>query len=153
MLLIFFCNFGLLLLASESFDFVLEGGGAFLTGGVFLTAAWPFFGLLAGEEEGAGGFLATGGGFFDLGGATFAFFLEFGGSFFTGEESAELELVLEALVLVFFFWGEGLAVEAWEVSVSELLESLSEEEDEELLLLLELESSVLDCKIEINVIH
>ena len=143
-LLIFCWSFGLLLLASE--PFVLDGGGGcFLIGVLFLGAG--FFCPFLGEAAAGGVFLAGAGLLACLEAGTFAgFFFLFSSFFFTGDESAELELVLEALVRAPFFWAKDLFAEAWELSVSELLlESLSDEEDDEellLLLLLELESSV-----------
>lgn len=120
-----------------------------MTGVLFLGLAF-FCPLLAGA---AGGVFLTGvglAGCLGVGAAFVGFFLVAASFFFTGEESAELELVLEALVRPPFFWTEGLGAEACELSESELLlESLSEEEEDEdedesllLLLLLELDSSV-----------
>lgn len=138
MLRIFFCNFGLLLLASELL--VLEGRGGFFTGVVFLEGFFFWTGFL-GDGDGAGAFFGCGVG--RAFGGAFDFFKFSFTSFLTGDESAELEFVLDALVLAPFFWGVDFAADDWEDSESELLESLSEEEDDELsLLLLELESSV-----------
>ena len=84
-----------------------------------------------------------GGGFFFTGGFWFLFF----NSCFLGVQS-ELEFVLETRVRLTFFWApEGLGVGSWELSESDELESLPDEDDELSLLLLELESSVvLACK-------
>lgn len=133
-LLIFCCNFGLLLLDSEPFALEL-GGGCFLTGVLFLAG-------LLGAFEGTGGAAFFGGFGFALD-CAFCFFL--GSSFlrssFFGAES-ELELVLDTRVLLTFLWLAGLIAEACELSESELLESLPDDDEDELsLLLLELESS------------
>jgi hypothetical protein len=107
----------------------------------------------------AGGFLAgfagtaAAAGFFDgwvgfvFVGALFCFFLGssflIGTSFFMGAES-ELELVLDTRVRFTFFLLHCLGAEACELSESELLESLPDDDEDELLsLLLELLSSEL----------
>ena len=123
MLLILRCSLGLLLFASLSF--ALLGCCCFLVKAVL---AGGFFNTLAG---GGAGFFFTGG-----------FALLFFSSCFLGAQS-ELEFVLETRVRTTFFWPPVcLGAGSWELSESDELESLPDEDDELSLLLLELESSV-----------